>query len=959
MATKLRLYAESILEATWLAAAISVPLFFNVYSSNVFEPDKVALLRTLALVSLAAWTIKLIEQRAFQVSWLKEGKRWFKSIYRIPLVLPVAALVGTYLISTLFSIDPRVSLFGSHQRMQGAYTTFSYLVIFASIVGNLRRRGQLRRLLTAIILTSIPVSIYGILQHYQMDPISWGGDTISRITSNLGNAIFLGAYLIMIFPLTVYRIAESFDSILNDRGRLAVNFLRSSMYIFIGMLQLVALFFTGSRGPWLGWIAGGIFALLLLALVWRKRWIGFCLMTLVVSGTAFLVLLNLPSGPLGDLRSVPEFKRASRLLDIESPTGQVRVLIWKGVAELVAPHQPLLYPDGRQDAFNPIRPLIGYGPESMYFAYPPFYPPELAHAENRDTWPDRAHNETWDTLVRSGLLGLAVYMALFGSLFYYGLKWLGFIPGFQERNWFWLLILGGGAAGAGVTSLVFGPGFLGVGLPFGLLAGMLLYSIWFASFNKSGHHPTKPDGMQSVLLVALLAALIGHFVEINFGIPVSVTRIYFWVEAGLLLVVGHFRINGGLEPAAIPTRQAQDQAILTDTGNKKQTEPGNAGSRTAKNLPGGRNRPWLRECLISSFMAALILVPLGFGFLAGQTSTGSTFSLLWRSVTSLPTSIDGGVSYGVLVMVFITLLSSVILLSSEIVHSSRGLPWRTVFGPIAGGAVLLGSIFWLWHAHALTGIAPFPPGDFAGASALLSRTEGLLENFYAYELLLVAGLALSLTNRLSSQGPRFNWFGAAALPILLISVLSIARDTNLQVVQADMAANLAGASFARQSYPAAIWLYQRAASLAPAEADYNLYIGKTYVEYAKSEKDPRTREQLVERAEDALLKAQLLSPLNPDHTANLARLYNYWSTLAEHPAERMARGETASAYYAQATAISPNDAVLWGEWGKLALEVLNRPSEAFDRFSRALSIDPIDRCAGCRAGGAESPRSAP
>ena len=30
---------------------------------------------------------------------------------------------------------------------------------------------------------------------------------------------------------------------------------------------------------------------------------------------------------------------------------------------------------------NALRPLIGYGPEAMWMAFNPFYPPDLAHYE--------------------------------------------------------------------------------------------------------------------------------------------------------------------------------------------------------------------------------------------------------------------------------------------------------------------------------------------------------------------------------------------------------------------------------------------------------------------------------------------------------------------------------------------------------------------------------------------------
>ena len=37
--TKLDQWCDSVLEAGWLAALVVAPLFFNVFSSRVFEPD--------------------------------------------------------------------------------------------------------------------------------------------------------------------------------------------------------------------------------------------------------------------------------------------------------------------------------------------------------------------------------------------------------------------------------------------------------------------------------------------------------------------------------------------------------------------------------------------------------------------------------------------------------------------------------------------------------------------------------------------------------------------------------------------------------------------------------------------------------------------------------------------------------------------------------------------------------
>ena len=153
MTSKLARWCDGLIEAGWLAAIIAIPLFFNIHSDRVFEPDKLTLLRSIALLMSAAWLVKFIDQQGWQKGPLLDPRQE-NSIWRMPFVLPVFLLVLTYLISNIFSVTPRVSWAGSYQRLQGTYTTLSYIVIFALIISTMRTRGQVSRVITAVIITS-------------------------------------------------------------------------------------------------------------------------------------------------------------------------------------------------------------------------------------------------------------------------------------------------------------------------------------------------------------------------------------------------------------------------------------------------------------------------------------------------------------------------------------------------------------------------------------------------------------------------------------------------------------------------------------------------------------------------------------------------------------------------------------------------------------------------------------
>jgi hypothetical protein len=213
MTSRLAIFCDKLLEVCWLAALIVVPLYFDIYSSRVFEPDKLSLLRSLALVMIGAWIVKQTELK-LRFSPNRNGnpaprptviERVRASLGDNPLLIPTWFTAIVYIISTIFSVTISVSFWGSYQRMQGTYTTFSYLVVFLVAASSLRRRAQLDRAINTILATAFPIALYGIMQHFQVDPLPWAGDVTERVASNMGNSIFVAAYLIMVLPLALAR----------------------------------------------------------------------------------------------------------------------------------------------------------------------------------------------------------------------------------------------------------------------------------------------------------------------------------------------------------------------------------------------------------------------------------------------------------------------------------------------------------------------------------------------------------------------------------------------------------------------------------------------------------------------------------------------------------------------------------------------------------------------------------
>jgi len=938
MPTKLSRFCEGVMEAAWLAAIILVPVFFNIYSSRIFEPDKITLLRSLVLVILGAWLVKTVDDGGVVWDGLKPEGSKIQYILKFPMIVPVGFLAIVYLIATVFSVTPWVSLLGSYQRLQGTYTTFSYLLIFAALLVHLRRRAQVERLITAVVLTSLPIALYGVLQKYRLDPIPWGGDTAARIASNMGNSIFVAAYLIMAFPLTLGRIIQAFRAILRDETHVWEQVSRATVYVFIASLQVIALYMSGSRGPALGWMVGCFFLFLLFSLYWNKRWLTISVIGMAALLAIFLLVFNLPGGPLQALKSSPVIGRFGLLLDSQSNSALVRKYIWQGAVKLVLPHAPLEFPDDRVDAFNAIRPLIGYGPESMYVAYNPFYIPELAQVERRNASPDRSHNETWDSLVITGVLGIVAYLMIFLSVIYYGLKWIGIIITRQQRLLFLVLTLGiGFLAGIGFV-LWRGIEYFGVGLPFGILIGLLLYITLVALFSTFQVPITRGERLRAFTLILLVAAIVSHFVEINFGIAIASSRAYFWTFAGMLVVIGHILPVYGeydLTPSVASEITSAEKGVKrANEKNPNKKRRGKTGDSGYASVAFGSATP----AIVAALLIAILLSTLGYNYFTNSSGLTSAFSIIWSSITQLPNR-NYAFSSGILGLILTAWVAMAVVLTSENRIEKPGLSWMKSFGITIGISAFLVLVYWLWHAGSLAGIASNTATDVSGVLRQVNRYAWLLGKYYLYIFILVllTGLVLSVGRQTVERS--YTIRGLVSSVIVLVSALALSAFTNLRIVQADIVFKLAEPFSRSAQWPVATMIYNRANQLAPNEDYYYLFLGRAYLENAKTLQDAAEREQLIRNAESDLRKAQAINPLNTDHSANLARLYSLWASFSEG-STRAEKAEISSDYFSKAVKLSPNNARLWDEWALLLLNILQRPEDAVELLNRSQEIDP-------------------
>ena len=883
MRSKASATAAALAEAGWLAVLTTVPVLFNIHSDRVFEPDKIFLLRAVSTLIWAALVVWGVEQGR---AGLRVAGR---PLSQLPLFKPVLLLTATYGLSTALSVAPMTSWWGSYDRVQGAYTYLSCVAVFAALVMLARRRCQIERVVSAALLASFPVAAYAVIQHFGLDPIGWPIDSNVRAIGPAGNAIFLGAYLIMTVPLTLARIALHLGRLQGAwsvgqavespiAGRAAVVALLAG-YGLLLVMQLFAILYSVSRGPFVGLGAGLMFAVLAYGVCRGRRWITVTVLCSTLAVLALLALLNLPRSPLASLQGLPYVSRLSRVFDAGEGSGRVRVLIWQGVAELL-----------RAD---PLRDLVGYGPETMFITFLRHYPPELAHYESRKVSADRSHNAAFDALVTRGVLGLLAELWVFLGLMSFLLIRLGVLRSPAQTRGFVTTAVMAAVMGAAIPCAIDGSlRFLGLGLSLGLTGGLVVFL--FALGLRRRERRAGATRPEELLLIALWAALMAHFVEIQVGIPTAATRLYFWAYAGLALATGlsvESREAGG---AGLDASPAEEKVPVADV-----------------------------SVLVQGATVGLLLIVLTFDF--------------YKPGVSL------SVQHYVVVWLFAALWGwSGLLIVAETAGRRGGwLQSLVVYAGISIGSWLLFlAVYPPWMRWR-------PPAERLEAEvySLATHLTHAVSLLYAlvFLVLILAAAALLRERPAPAAIVRAPRWQALLYPLVLwVAVVLIVRS-NLAASRADIFSRQAAFYEANGAWDRGYVLRERAFTLQPYLDHYALDVGRALMEQGRiaGPGNPQQRDDLMKKADERMEQAWALGPLNSDNPRGLARLERNWARSIQNPTDRAHHYDLAERHYEEATRLNPHNTSLRDEWALLAVERQD-PTKALTILAESLEIDDHD-----------------
>ena len=391
------LWLSRAMEALWLLTVGLVPILFAPPDFMVFvDVPKVVLLRSLTglmiLLWIIEWALKSVQVEASTSSstftttpnadaeaetggpgrgmglWTR-FRRWTREEPSRWTLVAATLFLAANVISTLLSPALSISLWGNNPGRDGygLYNMASYFVLFVVIATHLRTRPQLWRLLGVIVASATIVSIYGILQHYGADPFLEG--SAAHLPSTFGNRLFAASFMVTALPISLgVGLALSYILSRSNRYKLWIN----AGWVALVVVQLMAIMFTLSRGPWIALAAGSLVWLAMVGVIAGRRTFIRAFLALSVSVAVALILtvtvVPALSGSPGESDRDALFGRAASV-STEVTSGGIsgRLSIWKRSADIIM-ERPWFDAEDRGPVL--VRHLVGYGPDLFLYALP-------------------------------------------------------------------------------------------------------------------------------------------------------------------------------------------------------------------------------------------------------------------------------------------------------------------------------------------------------------------------------------------------------------------------------------------------------------------------------------------------------------------------------------------------------------------------------------------------------------
>lgn len=345
-----------------------MPMVVTPWRGEIYYDGKIVftiVISLLFIIGLKLKGIKIVAWKLGTIEWLLMG------------------LTLLIVLSTVFSVDLRLSIWGQPHSREGLFVLITYIVIFYLFY---RFFSFSSKVFELVLICGIVVSLYGILQYYNVMP------SLSSITkgawedglSTIGNRDFVGTYCTLLLPIAIgfylywhKKRGIVYSSILFVF--MIISYTRSAWIAFL-VYMAIFLFFAikqiyGARrfDIFLRWM---ILAILFMVVFIAMNVISFSALTTASKSQQYQFI-----------KRADTIVHDAKNLDKDS-SGSYRVYYWKRAVAFMFDHI-----------------LLGSGPDTFGIVFE-------RHYGNINLYFQKAHNEYLQIAITLGYPALFIYMAL-------------------------------------------------------------------------------------------------------------------------------------------------------------------------------------------------------------------------------------------------------------------------------------------------------------------------------------------------------------------------------------------------------------------------------------------------------------------------------------------------------------------------------------------------------------------
>lgn len=361
-----------------------LPLIFSKSTSELFEFNKIILLYFSTLTITTLWLLRSIKQKKLILS---------RTIFDIPILL----LLGANILSTVFSIDTRTSIFGYYGRFNGGLTSqICHSLLFFAFVSNIDK-SSIKKYLWVVVSSLLISGVISILEHFGFFATCglmgfgffdscWVQDVKTRVFSTFGQPNWLAAGIVAVIPFIQYLFLNIKDK--NKRIDNTLIFVGIAIFLILGL----SLIFTGSRSGILAFFVSE--ALFLTGLIIKKN--NYILKYTVFLVTIFTFMFLTIQFKLGSNQHETESINSVAGPSLETggtESSVIRKYVWQGALNVFLKN-----------------PILGTGVETFAYSFPRYKPVEHNLTSEWDFIYNKAHNEFLNYLANTGIVGFGLYM---------------------------------------------------------------------------------------------------------------------------------------------------------------------------------------------------------------------------------------------------------------------------------------------------------------------------------------------------------------------------------------------------------------------------------------------------------------------------------------------------------------------------------------------------------------------